>query len=246
MKKFALMLVVFAFILGSFSVAAAQDTNTNNQQGQGNNTQGEFEATVSWDGTNLSVSPETLPLNQPVRFAANFQGQANNQGNASDFAGYHLVLFKLNDGSTTDGTVWQFNGAPAVFRSASDNMTVTFDEAGTYALALFEANQTGQDNSQTDQYVFADAADTAQFTVSESASTTSQGTQSSTQAQSGTSSQDQSATTGQSAQTQDQGPQNLPTTGGESAPWLTIVLVLGALLLLGGGALLLTRPDRSM
>lgn len=243
MKKFAMMFAVFVLVLGSFGVAAAQ----------GDNAQNDFQVTVNWDGTNLNVEPNVVPLNQPVRFVANFQGQGNsNQGNASDFAGYHLVIWQMNGDSMTDGTVWQFNGAPAVFRSASDNMTVTFTEAGNYELALYAANQFNQsDQNNANQYTIANAEATASFTVSESASTTTaqnQNNQSSTQAQNNQDQNTQGQSTqsdqNQTAQAQDQGPQNLPTTGGENAPWLAVVLALGALLLIGGGALLVARPNR--
>jgi LPXTG-motif cell wall-anchored protein len=225
MKKFALMMAIFVLALGSFGMAAAQDNGQNTVQ-----------ATVNWDGTNLSLNPNQFEVGQRVQFAADFNNNGNNnQGNARSFAGYHLVIWQM-DGEQ----VWRFNGAPAVMRSASDNFAFTFDQQGQYALALYRANEA---NPSADlDYNTADAASRAEFTVVAASGATQE-----TQAQESQPAQaqdDQSAQVQAQTQAQDQGPQNLPTTGGESAPWLAIVMALGALLLVGGGALLVARPNR--
>jgi hypothetical protein len=272
MKKLAVLLVVFVLVLGSVSIVSAQSTSTpaaGNQQNQSGSTSsqssnGAFQVAVNWDSSNtLTLSPTTVPANQPVEFV--FNGQASNSSGSNAF-----VIFQ----GTSGDNVFSANGQQAVMQgsaagstngstSGSNNNTFTFTQEGTYTLAVF--NTASGQSQATQTWTRADAQATADFTVSATASTTAaqstgtatpestatvSGTATMTSTVSGTttpastatpSSAASSSTTGSS---NNQGPQNLPTTGGESAPWAMMALVLGALALLAGGVLLATRPDR--
>jgi LPXTG-motif cell wall-anchored protein len=231
MKKLALVLLVMGVMVLGFGMltASAQDTSGTASQ-TGNTT-----VTVTVTDNNVTISPNTLPLNVPVTF--NF---TNNGSNA------HAFVIEKEGASNVPLTA---GGEEASFDSITAgcafSTTWTFTEAGSYQLAAYNNGAQEQGLVATFTVAAAQGDATTTPTAAATASPTVQATTTTTATSAVTTTAtttDTTATSGTAAST-GQGPTNLPTTGGESN-WAAMLLAFGAAALLLGGALTFARRAR--
>ena len=227
MKKLALVLLVMGVMVLGFGLltASAQDTSGTASQ-TGNTT-----VTVTVTDSNVTVSPNTLPLNTPVTF--NF---TNNGASAHAFV---IEKQGANNVPLTGGS--NTASFDAIAAGGTFSTTWTFTEAGTYQLAAY--NNGTQESGLVATFTVAAQANatatvspTASPTVAATSTTTATSAVTTTTTTTGTTSSGSAASTGAS-------PSSLPTTGGETN-WAPMLLAFGVAALLLGGALTFARRAR--
>lgn len=231
MKKLALVLLVMGVMVLGFGMltASAQDTSGTASQ-TGNST-----VTVTVTDDNLTVSPNTLPLNVPVTF--NF---TNNGQNA------HAFVIEREGANnvplTNNGEDASFD---AIAAGGTFSTTWTFTEAGTYQLAAYDngAQEQGLVATFTVAAAQADATATVSPTAQATAIPTVEATSTTTATSAVTTTTTMTDTTSGSAASTGASPSSLPTTGGESN-WAAMLLAFGVVALLLGGALTFARRAR--
>jgi LPXTG-motif cell wall-anchored protein len=231
MKKLALVLLVMGVMVLGFGLltASAQDASGTASQ-TGNNT-----VTVTVTDNNVTVSPNTVPLNVPVTF--NF---TNNGSNAHAFV---IEKQGANNVPLTSGS--NTASFDAITAGGTFSTTWTFTEAGTYQLAAYNNGTLEQGLVAT--FTVAAQAD-ATATVSPTAQATASPTVAATTTTTATTAVTTTATTTDttssgSAASTGASPSSLPTTGGESN-WAAMLLAFGVAALLLGGALTFARRAR--
>jgi LPXTG-motif cell wall-anchored protein len=225
MKKLALVLLVMGVMVLGFGMltASAQDTS-----GTANQT-GNTTVTVTVTDNNVTVSPNTLPLNVPVTF--NF---TNNGSNAHAF-----VIEREgadNEPLAAGGEEASFD---AISAGGTFSTTWTFTEAGTYQLAAYDNGEQEQGLVATFTVAAAQADATATPTAGATVTPMVEATATVTATEAMTPTDTASGTAAQTGQ----GPTNLPATGGESN-WAAMLLAFGVAALLLGGALTFARRAR--
>jgi LPXTG-motif cell wall-anchored protein len=224
MKKLALVLLVMGVMVLGFGLltAAAQDSGNTN-------------ATVTVTDSSVTMSPRTLPAGVPVTFTFTNNGQSAHAfvieeadaDNAPLTSGGETASFDAISAGDTFSTTWTFSDAGDYQLAAYKDGTM---ETGLVVTFTVGAAQAGATASPTTAATSA-ASPTAAATSAVTSTTTMTNTPSSDTAAS------TSGTTGQT-------PSNLPATGGETTNSAAMLLALGVVALLVGGALTFARRSR--
>jgi LPXTG-motif cell wall-anchored protein len=222
-KKFGLVLLVMGVMVLGFGLltASAQDDDAT--------------ATVTITDTSVTMSPRTLPAGVPVTFTFTNNGTSAHAfvieeagaDNEPLTAGGETASFDALAAGGTFSTTWTFADAGNYQLAAYNNGAL---ESGLVVTFTVGAAQAGATASPTTAAT-STAAPTAAATSAATSAVTSTTTMTTTPA-SGT-----AASTGQS-------PTNLPTTGGETTNWAAMLLAVGVVALIVGGALTFARRSR--
>lgn len=233
MKKFASVLVL-SMLLSSFLLAGVAFAQTGTSTPAAGNNADSVTVTVTMTDQDVTLSPDTVTVGQEVNFEF-----APSDNDTQDFC--VVVLGEDDDTPLNDEA--DTNTGNAGDRAC---MTYTFEEAGTYRIAVFEGVdladfEFGDDTNFANLTVVAANQDTAaaQTTATPAATATSAATTAASSAVTTT-----GTTTGTTGTTAEATPGNLPTTGGETNTWVPVALMLGALALVAGGLMRFAFRDR--